>query len=417
MKQFKVLALSLTAMMLLSATAEAVTVGYQGRHFQATSGRGGYPPLATPCCNINGTVFTTTTTPANATNMAVLTEGVPGTFDTRTTGYITTMDLPTTGLFPAGNPYFNEMPFGQFTLIGEATTSNGDLTLAGGYGASSILSPSLPPTWLVFVQTRSTHYQTADFAVGQGPGNFDYRMSDNAYTRMGVGTITNMNTITTSLNGTTVTTTTGGTTPTTVNYIMEGKAIGTAGTRQFGGSLDVVGQSINYIGIQDPGLVREILIPVPYGPGTPLSNVPAGVVVNRSVTDSNVKVHLNTFFGTTVANIDGPVIGDFLPWTTGTITLKNATWVTPILSPLEYGERTDSGADNRTTTSYLNGNLQLVTGWLQSSYTGGNPLTPSSSLFTRVLNAEFVPEPGSLTLIGSGVLGLLGFSLASRRRN
>ena len=395
MKGLKILALSLAAVMLLVSAAEASVVGYQGRHFQATSGRGGYSPLRTPCCYAH----TTTTTGG------VVNTNVPGTFDTRTTGFVTSMTTSGTLVLPAGNSYLNEMPFKKFHLVGEVNTANGALTLAGQYGAASTLSPGLPPGWVAFIQTRTTLYQTANFGPGQGPGNYtgtaSYHMTDNPFTTMGVST--------TSL---------GATAATTKNWVLKGKASGTAGPNQFGGTLQVFGSSANYIGIIGAGTVREIYFPVPYGAAAavPVANHPPGVDILRSTTDSFVRIHLGTLAGTVVASIVGPIVADFFPWTTGTIMQNNNETVTKTLEPLEYGIRTEMGGDARTTVNYENGNLQMVTGWLQSSWTGGNPVDGSSSIFTRVMDMSFVPEPGSLGLIGSGVLGLLGFSLASRKR-
>jgi len=399
MKGLKILALSLAAVMLLVSAAEAAVVGYQGRHFQATSGRGGYSPLRTPCC------YPHTTT----TSMGAVNTNVPGTFDVRTTGFVTSMTTSGTLVLPAGNSYLNEMPFKKFNLIGEVNPTNGALTLPGQYGAASLLSPGLPPGWVAFIQTRTTVYQTANFGPGQGPGNYQgtalatnpsYHMSDNPYTRMGV-----------------TTTTMGVTNPTTINWVMKGRASGSAGPNQFGGTLQVFGRSANYIGIIGPGTVREISFPVPYGGAgaVALPNHPLGVDILRSTTDSFVRIHLGTLAGTIVASIVGPVVADFFPWTTGTIMQNNTSVVTKTLEPLEYGIRTEAGSDSRTVGN-LNGNLQMVTGWLQHSWTGGNPVDGSSSIFTRVMDMSFVPEPGSLGLIGSGVLGLLGFSLASRKR-
>jgi hypothetical protein len=101
------------------------------------------------------------------------------------------------------------------------------------------------------------------------------------------------------------------------------------------------------------------------------------------------------------------------PWTIGqpvmTIHTPNSTISTPVLpSGFAHGP-----ASLTTSTAQTSGVLQLVTvSKVYTSLTGAFPEYP----MTSVLQLHFVPEPGTLLLLGLGVAGLAAYGRRGRRR-
>jgi hypothetical protein len=109
--------------------------------------------------------------------------------------------------------------------------------------------------------------------------------------------------------------------------------------------------------------------------------------------------------GPPVATVPVLVFGANFPWTTGTVRVFNSVGAFTTT-------RTRTGFDNRTANG-THGTLQLVT---------PNVLLITSALrtigfaSTAELTLEFLPEPAATTLLGSGVLLLLGLNSLRRRK-
>ena len=98
------------------------------------------------------------------------------------------------------------------------------------------------------------------------------------------------------------------------------------------------------------------------------------------------------------------------PWTIGQPPMTLHTPGSAITTPVLPGGFAHGPASLTSSTARLSGVVQLVTvSKVYTSLTGASPELP----LTGVLTLHFVPEPGTLLLLGSGALGL---GLCGRRR-
>ena len=101
------------------------------------------------------------------------------------------------------------------------------------------------------------------------------------------------------------------------------------------------------------------------------------------------------------------------PWSTGMVEIYNVIGY--------YQTRlTQTGYDNRTANKF-NGNISLVRPRLVHTYL--NPANPADPIITNFqaariwrMNVMFLPEPGQIVLLASGVAGLAGLAFLRRRR-
>ncbi|MBW1883997.1 MAG: PEP-CTERM sorting domain-containing protein [Deltaproteobacteria bacterium] len=408
--QTKFLAFALATMfcfIFVAAASQAAQVSYNRRHFEA-DGSGGDPPSVTPCCASHPI------TP-NAPTI------VPGTFDTRTTGVSTT---PTAGqgttFVVAGRPYLAEQrppPDGPVPWYGNVNTANGALTLApGGYRVQESLMVTamfLPPGFLFQTISQDFDYATGVFAAGAGPGGpatapIQYDPDNNPIFVTNMNTNTFMSTPSGPVTNTTTTTT-------TAQRDLAGQYTFTQGPQKFGGTQAILGFQNAFLGLIGVGTASFLSFPIPRGPGIPFGTTLGAA---RSTKTAMVQVHSQTISGPTIANVTtNQAIMTFFPWTTGMITGLNTTFGTIASNfttgaghPFRTGPkgRIETGFDNRN-AAHTTGTLQLV---------GARMLQTNNSvvIWTRVQHLDFVPEPGSLALIGAGLLGCIGLSV-HRRRN
>jgi PEP-CTERM motif len=96
------------------------------------------------------------------------------------------------------------------------------------------------------------------------------------------------------------------------------------------------------------------------------------------------------------AAVNLTVIG--APWTSGTVAIGTVTAM--------------GGGAPASNTGAPSGNLTLVTPVFVSTNIGASAVVPVFG----IMNLHFVPEPGTLVLLGSGIAGLVAFGRSSRNR-
>ena len=100
------------------------------------------------------------------------------------------------------------------------------------------------------------------------------------------------------------------------------------------------------------------------------------------------------------------------PWTIGQPTMTLHTPGSTITTPVLPGGFAHGPASLTSSTAQRSGVVQLVTASkVYTNLTGAFPETP----LIGVLNLHFVPEPGSLLLLGSGVAGLALYGRRKRK--
>ena len=101
-------------------------------------------------------------------------------------------------------------------------------------------------------------------------------------------------------------------------------------------------------------------------------------------------------FAQVTAAVNLTVIG--APWTTGTVAIGTVTAM--------------GGGAPASNTGAASGTLSLVTPVFVSTNIAPSAVVPVFG----ILNLHFVPEPGTLVLLGSGIAGLVAFGRRSRNR-
>jgi hypothetical protein len=148
-----------------------------------------------------------------------------------------------------------------------------------------------------------------------------------------------------------------------------GNFAGVGGSGSFGGAMPVLGAAKVCLFAPCGSSVANIAVP--------LSNVGAGGFV------------------AVAAAVNVTVIG--APWTTGTAAVGTVTQMGGV-SPLS-----NTGAPS--------GSITLVTPIFISTNIGASAVLPGFA----ILNMHFVPEPGTLILLGSGIAGLVAFGRSRAR--
>jgi hypothetical protein len=151
-----------------------------------------------------------------------------------------------------------------------------------------------------------------------------------------------------------------------------GSFVGNGGSGSFGGSMPILG-------------VTKVCLYGACGSSVNISNL----VVPLTVVGQGGQV-------TVMGAVNLTVVG--APWTTGTAAIGTLTQMGGV-SPLS-----NTGAPS--------GNLTLVTPIFISTNIGAFAVVPAFA----TLNLHFVPEPGTLVLLGSGVVGLLAAGRSRARK-
>jgi hypothetical protein len=197
------------------------------------------------------------------------------------------------------------------------------------------------------------------------------------------------------------------------------------GPERYGGTLGLTGANDAFLVLTFfPGVATTGIFPVLLGPGTPIPTrtaisdftVPGATLVNRNKSYEVSKIFTSmgitpggfVDLGELQGSTGGFGIREEGPYTTGAITVTQMS--RPGVFPTTT-TRMDSGSKN---TVGGVGTIQLVKPFMIRSM-GGTNGPNGRSFSTKVVLDVRVPEPGSLAMLSTGILGI-AFLAAGRRR-